>query len=360
MSGPLQVPDLVRALSLGLHQTDDPEAWDKTKIHASDLGASSEAIGDPTQRWCARALQLRFQETDGKQPSDGERLMWQQGKNLEEQMVALWNVGLELMNEGWTIAVQHRNVSDNLPGEMVGALDVRATGPNGEKVVIDVKTKRGGAFQYLDRPKASNVIQIQAYMMADDADLGILFYVDREGQNFAKQFEVGRNDDAVLRAYMDVHRMKYATAPEPLVVPAWHKPKETKTKGWSVTAKLPWQCGWCPFFEKACPGALPEQAVDKVVGHIEVIRATELEGYAWQGSIKRHSDGDNISLFFPREGFEDVAKLVAQAMKLGGALHPRWYTGKGEGPYQPADQDSALAARSWGANPSPADTTEGP
>jgi hypothetical protein len=293
------VPDLVEALSQGLHERDaSDDSWDELELHASDLAASESVVKNPVARKCARQLKMRLNGVDQRKHTDGELLMFDQGQAIHERLSQLIESGFKLVKSGWIIAYTELPSSDNLPGDIEGTLDVMLYGPNGEKVIVDYKTLRGGAFRWLTRVKEANKLQIQSYMMAHDADFGIVVYVDREGSNFARQFVVQRDDEAVILAQREVEALRASATLPPVITADYGALRETKKKGLAVPVAQPWQCTWCRYHVSHCPGAVPEDLVGKVAGHVV--------------------DGD----FVVREGFESVAEglraRLEQAGKLGG------------------------------------------
>jgi hypothetical protein len=293
------VPDIVEALALGLHaQADGDNSWDDLALHASDLAAAESVIENPVARKCARQLKMRLNGVDQRKHKDGELLMFDQGQAMHVRLSQLIEKGLKLAGDRWIIAFTELGSTDGLPGDIEGTLDVQLYGPNGENGIIDYKTVRSGAFRWLTKVKEANKLQVQAYMMAHDADFGIVVYVDREGSNFARQFVVQRDDEAVILAQQEVEALRASATLPPVITADYGALRETKTKGLAVPVEQPWQCTWCRYHESHCPGAVPKDLVGKVAGHIV--------------------DGD----FVVREGFESVAEglraRLERAGKLGG------------------------------------------
>lgn len=251
--------DLVQALETGLDRLDKNE-WDTGKLHVSDLAVALE--GDDKK--CPKALWLRIRGAEKKELKPGQKLMFQQGNNLHEMAVKLLREGL---SDEWLID-DEVSLDLVLPDGITGRTDCLLRNKKTHKVVIiDFKTLRGNAFNYLDSPKASNVLQVQTYMMATDADKGYLLYIDREGQNFARQFEVKRDDKAVLKAIDKAKTIATHEVPPPVLRPSI-KTRENKNST-AIYIKEPWQCSYCDFRDISCPGALPKELREAgVVGHV--------------------------------------------------------------------------------------------
>jgi hypothetical protein len=104
-----------------------------------------------------------------------------------------------------------------------------------------------------------------------DPAMGMVFYVDREGQNAFQQRVVPRDDDRVLEAITEARAIMAMPDAPPRLMPNIKTGKATKTKGFPVTMAQPWNCDYCDYCDVSCPGAL--QAKDRklgVVGHINV------------------------------------------------------------------------------------------
>jgi len=218
------------------------DTWDDGKLHASDLAVAIPGADGK----CPRQLWLRLQGAEKQPLHPGQMLMFAAGHRLHAACVEWLRVGLE---GGWEVQDAERDLSDILPEGITGTCDCVLYGPNGEVVVVDFKTVRGNAFRFLDNPKPANVLQLQTYCYALDADYGKLLYVDREGQNFAKEFTVDRDDEAVERAVEVAKRTKALQAPPPVLDPTLKKGKPT----------LPWQCSWCDYADMSCPTAIPKE-----------------------------------------------------------------------------------------------------
>lgn len=240
--------DLVRVLEVGLDEVESKE-WDPLKIHVSDLSVSIE---NEREKKCPRELWLRLQGAKKRKLKPGEKLMFKQGNNLHELAVELIRKGLL----GKTPDV--RFIFDNAeqPAEIqgiIGKYDCKLADYSGDSIkemIVDFKSLRGNAFNYLDKAKPSNVLQVQAYMMAVNADYGMLLYIDREGQNFARQFKVERNDPAAQKAINKTKDIANSKNPPDVMEPTIVHKKNKKST--AVYIKEPWQCSRCLYCNVSC------------------------------------------------------------------------------------------------------------
>ena len=248
----IAVPSLPQALDAGLRGQRDE--WDDSRLHISDLAV---AIGEK----CARQLWLRLQGAEKKPESTGVLLMWDNGQRMHERLVEVMRSSL---NNGWKIQAVEKQVE--LSG-ITGRFDTRLWHDGeGWEIIVDFKTLRGRAFGYLEEARPAHVLQVQAYIMAADADGGLVFYADREGQNACKQFYVQRDDEEVKMAIANT-RVMISCEPgilSPVLVVAKNKGPD------SVRLKMPWQCDYCEYCGPSCPGALPPKMRDLgIVGHVD-------------------------------------------------------------------------------------------
>ena len=186
------LPNLPQALDKALRHA--PDDWDDKALHISDLGT---AIGEG----CPRALWLRLNGATKKQATTGKLFMFYQGRRLHDLLAELITPHLD---EEWHIIKIEQPVSIH---GLTGRYDYQMINKAGTKVIVDFKTIRGRAFNYLDGPKPAHVIQVQGYMAAEDAAYGIIWYVDREGQNASKQFIVERDDERVKNCALGLEEM---------------------------------------------------------------------------------------------------------------------------------------------------------
>ena len=210
----IKVPNLVRCLEQSLRSRED--TWDDKSLHISDLAAG---IGEG----CLRGVWLRLRGADKQPPTMGKLLMFDHGRAIHKRLVEYITPHL---TGGWKLRAVEGAVA--LPGYPInGRFDYLLV--SGEHTIVtDFKTSRGRAFSYLERAKPSHVIQVQGYMMGVDADGGLIFYVDREGQNACKQFYVERNDDEVKEAIERVCDACKSETPPPILEPQL---KVAKNKG---------------------------------------------------------------------------------------------------------------------------------
>lgn len=257
MDTQLQLPDLPAAISKGLRSEDD--TWDKSKVHVSDLGYALDG------ERCARELYLRLRGSPARPLTDGELLMFDRSHSLHARLTELIAPNLPA---GWTVAfVEHALVVDDAARSLglvpdpveAGQLDVELHGPNGERIILDYKTMRGRAFQFLEHrgPYETHKLQVRTYALARDADMGALLYADREGQNFCRQFAVQRDDDQVRSAAAKVKAIAESPIAPPVLTPILER-RENKGPD-SLSLKEPWQCARCRYRDVSCPGALPPE-----------------------------------------------------------------------------------------------------
>lgn len=234
------------------------QSWDKDgKIYATDLGV---ALG-PEHSGCPRAFWEKCHNAPRREPSAGEMLMWRMGELVEEEIIRLLKTALPKV--GWELVGTQERVRQY---GVSGRLDVRIRHvETGAIRIVDVKTKRGQAFGFLNEAKPDNVLQVQYYMDGTDAVGGDLLYVDREGQNFVRQFEVERNDARPRKAAEILESIRDNETPP---APCKAMLSRTVNKGPdSLYLKNPWQVEWCDL--KKCPcraaiGKVPSGIAGKV------------------------------------------------------------------------------------------------
>lgn len=223
----------------------------KKKLYASDMG--SEA--------CKLELWRKLRGYPQQAQTPGTTLMFQQGENLEEQVADIIAEALEATGV-WTLV--DRQTSVEYRG-ITGKLDILIRHRiSGMLIVIEVKSKRGNAFQYLTEPKTNNLYQTLFYVEATSADAGILVYVDREGSNFMKPFDVLPNKKA-LDKVIDEALLILEDETEPDCLTARVTRNQNKGPD-SLSIVYPWQVTWCR--DKECPckraiGNLPTGIVAK-------------------------------------------------------------------------------------------------
>lgn len=231
-------PNLVKALERAIHRPEDD--WGRDRLHVSDLAVAIEGADGK----CPRQLWLRLHGAEARPTLPGQQLMYEAGHRLH-RAVAEWL--RKSLPDGWQVAFVESDLSAMLPEGLSGRCDILLSGPDLERVVVDCKTVRGAAFRFMtDEPKPAHVLQLQAYMMALDAAYGIVLYIDREGQNFCKQFYVERDDARVLASLDSAVAFSTVTEPPPVLDPVTKKGKLDE----------PWQCSWCDYCGISCPGAM--------------------------------------------------------------------------------------------------------
>lgn len=259
----MQIPDLVGALESGLRGEEEQDTWGPDSFHMSDLAV---VLNGGDQK-CARSVVKRVRGEDRKESTIGKMFMFDHGHRIHERVTDL--IREPLLKQGWEIIGVETPVNEFLPEWMRGTLDLELRGPNGEKVIVDYKTSRGRNFDYLNKPKAGNVIQLRGYMMVTDADYGMLLYLDREGQSTPVPFVVERDDAQVLAGMEYLKQLNELPADKE---PARMRPKVklSKNKGPDgVKLTLPWQCSYCDFLDVSCGGALKPELRDVIVGYLD-------------------------------------------------------------------------------------------
>lgn len=232
-----------RAMELAVERDSWPR---KGKLYVSDL---KHAVPLKDGGDCKRKLRAKLDDEPSEPISDGVSLMFKTGDMIHEK-IAKW---LHEHMAGMNYDLKEVETRASLPIPMLGKdlrgrLDMLFEDPSGNTYVVDVKTKRGGAFQYPPlshgEAKRPDELQVQAYMMARDADGGCVLYVDREGQNWIKAVPVGRDDEAVKGAMEVLAGIKLAEKSQiPLVEP---KVTRNKNKGPdSIKVGWPWQVEYC-------------------------------------------------------------------------------------------------------------------
>ena len=241
------IPSLPALLEEGLRSQKDN--WGGNRLHISDLSVYLE------NGKCPRELWLRLKGYEKRELTAGQMLMFDHGHRIHERIVDILEV--PLLNNDWKISRVEEPVS--VLG-VKGRADMVLEHEEGMEIVVDFKTLRGRAFQYLEQPKEAHIIQVQAYMMGEDAEKGIIFYLDREGQNAARQFVIDRDDEKVSKAVEYAKEIAKMNEPPEGLTP---KVEIKKNKGPdSVYLKLPWQCDYCQYRDVSCEGALPQEYRD--------------------------------------------------------------------------------------------------
>jgi len=271
-------PDFVNILAEYI--TDQYESWDKNmNLWASDLGI---ALG-PEHDGCPLRFWLLCRNASRNKPRPGQVLMFKIGDMIHEKVVDLLTRALPL--HGWRVVSDEQRVqSEDL--DVSGRYDILIEHiETGTRRIVDVKTKRGGAFRYLDKTgaKPGNELQVQFYVKETHSDEGDLLYVDREGQNFMRDFVVPRQDERPTEAAQRIAELRDGPKPNPL----GPNVSIRRNKGPdSVYLKEPWQVSYCDL--ETCPckqniGSVPSGIVAK-------LHDTEEEGVFEVHVKNKHQD----------------------------------------------------------------------
>jgi hypothetical protein len=119
----------------------------------------------------------------------------------------------------------------------------------------------------LIEPKPSHIAQVLGYVTAEDADGAALIYIDREGQNGVRVFEIGRDDEGV---YANIAMLKEIAAGEkpPILSPILERVKRKQFT--TIYVKQPWNCDYCRYQDVSCIGALPyELRAKEIAGRVK-------------------------------------------------------------------------------------------
>jgi len=255
-----KTPNLTQSLTKGLNNKQDE--WDDRALHISDLSAY---LGDEGN--CPRSLWLRVNGYKKKPLTLGKALMFDHGHRIHDRIADLLGAGLPAK---WVVKGIEQPVSI---GDITGRYDIKVAHVEEEvTVIVDVKTARGKAFGYLEKqgPKPSHQLQVRGYSVAEDAAGGVVFYIDREGQNGSRQFKVERDDRQVWEAIKYIKWIVESDEPMPI---KGLKLEQKVNKGPdSVKLKEPWQCSYCDFKYVSCPGPIDEKyqpELGKIIGYLD-------------------------------------------------------------------------------------------
>jgi CRISPR/Cas system-associated exonuclease Cas4 (RecB family) len=261
----IKLPDLPTALETGLRSEEDLR--DNSILHVSDLSATIPGEGCPRQLW------LSIRGAEKRELSPGQMLMFWHGKRIHEDLIPLLTAGL--VDTEWEI---YRVEQPLRYKDIVGTTDVILRNKkDGTFIIGDFKSMRGRGFQYLDpdNAKPAHVLQVQTYMYLSEVSavcepvMGLVFYVDREGQNAFQQRVIVRDDAAVRGAIAEAKDIIAMSEAPPILTAKIKTGKDTKTKGTPVNVSMPWNCDYCDFRDVSCPGALSQEHRNMgVVGHI--------------------------------------------------------------------------------------------
>jgi len=248
-------PDLVGAYKKGLELVKNGKRHlniyyvndtnrDDTVLHISDLGYAYDL--------CPRQLWLKLHGAERKKHHYGKDIMFMRGDIVHIETAQILQYGLD---DYWTI--KGVEVPVKLFENVVGRTDMILQGREGEKIIVDFKTSRGGNFNYLDAegPGEEKKAQVRGYCNAINADYGILFFIDREGQNGVRQYLV---ESDIVQLENDYLKVQKIIIKEHDVLKPKLNIKINKGDN-SIYLNHPWQCNYCDYLDVSCPGALPEE-----------------------------------------------------------------------------------------------------
>lgn len=239
------LPDVLEALTNALHRESRPR---NGRIYVSDSSVTT-AGGS-----CKLAYWREHKGERKKKPTPGESLMFKAGHIMHDWIAEA--LRRELPWQQWRVIGVEQYV--DLGPEVSGRYDLMLrSAKTGHRVIVDIKTKRGNAFSFIDKEgaKEADVLQVQMYLLgAPEADAGMVVYVDREGQNFGRPFAVQRDDDAARNAIAILRQLRDQDEPPDIVeLDFWVK---TNKGDDSIYLKAPWQTRWCNMEVCACASAL--------------------------------------------------------------------------------------------------------
>jgi len=235
-------------LEKGIPKLKDHE-WDKDKLHISDLGTVIDG--------CPRQLWLRLHGAKERPLHLGELLMFDAGQRIHDRMVEALKLG------GCDVIDSEKETE--LDG-LTGRYDIKIR--DGKQIIIgDFKTVRGAAFGHLTEPKPSNVLQVLGYLKAENADKGMLIYIDREGQNGIRTFEIERCDEAIDEAVKTLKNIQNGDEP-PILKPILDIVERKQFS--TLYVKQPWNCNYCKYCDVSCQGALSyDLRANEIAGRIK-------------------------------------------------------------------------------------------
>lgn len=228
------------------------DTWDTRTLHASDLGATIPGEG------CLRRLYLRLNGAPERPATTGKILQLEKSKDFHVFLSRLLSRFAGDIPGGWELLEIEGGAT--MEGAGSGTLDVLLRHrESGALCVKDFKTMNGSGFVFLKKEgqaKAPHILQVQRYMMARDAQVGQVCYIDREGgAGIYEPPAFGRDDEAV-RAAWEALKAGTASLPPPLLPVV----KDD-------IPQLPWMCRYltrtgeeevCGYLDtEHCPGALP-------------------------------------------------------------------------------------------------------
>jgi hypothetical protein len=249
---------------------DQPQRSGKSgRIWPSDLGV---ALG-PKHGGCTLAFWLKCRNEPVRPKKPGEKLMLDMGDKTHTHIADLLEDALE--GTGWSVSYREVRVEIEVNGETVaGRIDIMLYHADGRIHIIDVKSKRGAAFKFLNEARPGDVLQVQSYMKAVNATSGSVLYVDREGQNFMREFDVPREDHRPELAITKLQEIRDSEIPPAPVQLGITRNENKGPDSFKVT--IPWQIGWCDLQKCACKASLPCKTVPKgIVGKLHPDKAID-------------------------------------------------------------------------------------
>jgi hypothetical protein len=293
------VPDLEKAAEDAI--TKGRESWPrKGRLYVSDL---SVALPPDRGGTCPLQLWHKLRDAPLNPPSPGTQLMFQAGDNMHEMFVE-W-LKAELPGQGWEVVAVEEKV--RLADDVGARLDIEIVNKDDETIVVDFKTKRGGAFAYLDEDRIQgNVLQVQCYIEARAREGknvigGLLLYIDREGSNFVRQYPppgeppILPDPERVAEALAVGRSIRDNDRPPPPLSP---KLRIKRNKGPdALYLDLPWQAQWCALKQCPCSKQLPDCVRSKL---------------GRNGVLVGHLDGTKLKI---KGEFADVAPVILELLK---------------------------------------------
>ena len=251
--------DIIEALTNAVARKSWPR---KGKLYVSDVryGIPIEDDGG-----CKKQLWAMMRDEPRKVSTPGSDLMLAAGDRLHET-IEQWLV--DHLKGDWKVTSIEKKVTVD---GLAGRLDILLENAGEQiKCVADIKTKRGAAFRYLFNAKVPDKVQVQTYMKGEDADMGLLIYVDREGQNWIKIFPVHRDDNRVhlvTEKIKEIKKKALTGDPVPGVEPILVR-KENKGPD-SLSVKWPWQAEWCPLQHCYCKARAAKTLPKGIIGYVK-------------------------------------------------------------------------------------------
>jgi hypothetical protein len=183
----VKLPDLAAVFTAIASRPRGPRGG---KVFPSDLGG---VIGKKAGG-CAVSLWGKIHDLPVKDSADLAGWLKFKGGDAFHKIIQDYIASTELADAGWFVAgiekwVTHRGLN--------GRVDVILQHiETGQRCVVDIKSKDANFFKWA-KTKPADVLQVQFYMEAENAEWGMILYVDREGKFEPIQRQVDRADDRV-------------------------------------------------------------------------------------------------------------------------------------------------------------------